>query len=372
MTRLRKATTNEHINTMIIKPEPQVKEEPELLDDSIKQEFGDNARSLRKRKLSPVYMNLDFDEDDPVLRTNLLDDDEDFEHVTAESQTGPKKKQKQTRYKMSCQHYKAEFKVLPDPRGLSHNISVAVYKRTMDLVLFLKAEMDHQQTELAKIRKLRTEANKKLAKCKEGLIESKGRVSSAETKAEVLEQQVKDLHLELTSKLARPLSHAQIKLESVHHDYATEMADLRAVAATDRKAKEDVERLIAMAHTEMANFEMNLSKERFLKEQAEQLLDELRKTTDQLKQDKADSEQRLHEATTVTVNSESEEHNEVENTTGLLLSKNTDAASTSNLDLENQELKVQVQKLQGELSSKQTMIDILLKELQATKQSHAN
>lgn len=162
---------------------------------------------------------------------------------------------------------------------------------------------EDKHLELIKVKKQKALSNAKITSQKRTLTETKELLQKANVRAEVAENNFKDANLQLTLKVARPLSQAQVKLENVQEDYANEMNDLHALLAqkeADRTAAEEarvaaeakLEELRATGTSQTSDtilqtsaMHNNLDDPRRLREVAESSVNELTATNIRLRAD---------------------------------------------------------------------------------------
>ena len=224
----------------------------------------------------------------------------------------------------------------------------------------MKLEFEHEHGEAVKVKRGRRDANAKVREAKKEVTEIKGRIKVADTKAELLQQQVKDLNLELTSKLARPLSHAQIKLENVHEDYATTIADLRTQLMLEQAAKDTAEAVVHDIKTRNEHLESRFLDETSARELVEQDLVSARSKISELEEERDMAQRAAQEAITAKAQVDVAVREPLPTTSET--SGVADAAfvaENARLKVENDQLKGANEKLKQELQIKDGTIQAL-------------
>lgn len=238
----------ENEETITIKSEP-------VQFESAGDILGTNSHpsSKRKRRSTVQYVDLDPDDDDfeqVVVKSEKPDD----------TQKSAKTKSTSTRvraniigrYQETTRRYKKELTALPNPKRIPPDKLPEFYENSMKLVHFMKEEYEDRHAELLNLKTVRTRLNAKIDSQKNALVEAKEMRQKAEIKAEVFEKSSQDANMQLTLKVARPISRAQMKLEYVHEEHTAELALLHAQIAEKEANEKAAEEARLTAERELA------------------------------------------------------------------------------------------------------------------------
>lgn len=200
-----------------------------------------NMDSIGKRKRqSAAAQYVDLEPDDGRLSQRLKIEESDSETDQTKTSPSTKKKAPVARYQEARRRIKSELDNLATPSQVPDKILRESYKRSRDLNLFMQTEFVAQHEEFTKIKESRRVSNLKVKAQATALTEAKEQRKAAEIRVDLHEKNASDLNDQLLLKVARPLSNAQIKLENVHHDYASEIAGLRQKLAQEKAAHKEL------------------------------------------------------------------------------------------------------------------------------------
>lgn len=159
-------------DTVIVKSEVSSRPVPDA-NSSNADKGMDNTRSRKRRRQSArQYVDLDSEEDAPEQPIKVEDLDEGSSNG-AHQPVAHSKKAHPGFYQETCLRYKTDSKTLTDTKRAPKDNLPELYKRSMDLNLFMKQKYEEMHDKLVEVKRARAAANKKVISQKKILTETK-------------------------------------------------------------------------------------------------------------------------------------------------------------------------------------------------------
>jgi len=303
-------TSNSAEGTIRVKFEPTAEIEPMAQSQNTVQKPSDTQSRKRRRQPAVQYADIysDDSESEPPVKQERLAAGQGGQNSKSANWV---RKPHTSLYTDTCSRYKSDTRSLAHPNRVSQDELPELYRKSTELCTFINGRYEQIHLDLLRIKKIKAVYIVKVAVQKKEVAEAKSACQTAEIQAAVFKKSYEDSNLQLTLKVAGPVSQAQIKLEDVKENSMVEIAELRAQLAqkdADEKAAQEARITAEMGlaelraatiseapeHTqEISDLHLELANFRRLSEVAETSAQEAMTTNAQLRAEIQESEAKI-------------------------------------------------------------------------------